>query len=852
MKKALEHWRGFVLRYVEFARRHPYQMLAIFLAFSVVGIWLAATGITVETDLAALLPENTPSVKALEMSETRIGSIDFFTIALESKAGDTEAIVTMQDRLKARIEAEWKDAQWVQVERDTTFFKEHALYYLKTKDLEDLLDRLDYEFTTTVAEKVPGLVNFLDDGDGTEGLDHWYKEEIVKGLGFPPRVERAFNEFFKEKDKSAPVDTPETKKLPSKYADRLISEEGNIGVVLVQLDKPSMDIDFTREAMARGEALIADLYPESLDPTMKVEVVGAYRKFKEVDAISRDGKLATIISVVLVLLLILLFFRSFRMIAVVFFPLIVAASVTMGVVALTFGRLTVLTVFILALLVGMGIDYGIHLYGRILHDVRRGMDLPAACRNSLFSTGQALLMAALTTIASLMTLMFGHFQGFREFGIAASYGLVFCVLSSILVIPPMLFMLQRWKPIRILPHAKNAEMDATVEERPSAMRSWLRRLFVFGGVMTLGFGGFAPQVIFEYDIRNLTANETHTQIDYHLALGKDASTTPGVMLGSSREQMKKVHDCLLKRLVEEHDPTLTSFLTYYTFVPAKEDQQERKEIIDEIGDIVHTRAMQKLTGEKKRLVEELTTMVDAQPFDHTDLPAWARRIVTEADGSVGKIGHLYALIDNWNVYSGQEFFERYADFHLDGEWIPVANSRFILSDVVTMVKKDGLRLLVLVSLALVMILFMFTRKISGTFVLFGVLAVSSVWTAGVMGLANIRLSLYNIIVIPVILGVGIDGAIHLYHRYLDPRSKGLTETLRTTGVTVTASSWTTMAGFMGLLFVEHKGLRTIGTLGTIGVALSWFGVMILLPFLLDRYIRPRKSAKVEEDRTKAA
>ncbi len=851
MKKILEYWQRFVIRYVRISQRHPYVLLAIFFAFALVGIRLAATGIAVETDLAALLPENTPSVRALEMSETRIGSIDFFTIAMQSQAGNTDAIVKVQDLLKARIEAEWKDAQWVQVERDTTFFKEHALYYLKTADLEDLLDRLDYEFTTTVADKVPGMINFLDDGDGTEGLDHWYREEIVTSLGLPPQVEQSFNDFFKEQTDEKEQDSDESPKLPSKYADRLISPEGDIGVVLVQLDKPSMDIDFTRVAMARGEKLIDEIDPKSIDPTMTVQVVGAYRKFKEVDAISRDGTLATIISVVLVLMLILVFFRSFRTIAVVFFPLFVAASVTMGVVALTFGRLTVLTVFILALLVGMGIDYGIHLYGRILLNARRGTELDVACRRSLFSTGRALLMAALTTIASLMTLLFGHFQGFREFGIAASYGLVFCVGASILVIPPMIFALQRLRPIRVVSERNSLENEKT-ELSKSALSTWMPRAFFFGILLTLALGWFVPRVIFEYDIRNLTASETHTLIDYLRALGKDASTTPGVIMASSREQMKKVHAHLLKRLVEDHDPTLTSFITYYTFVPPMEDQEERQEIINEIGDIVHTRAMQKLTGEKKRLVDELTTMADAKPFDHKDLPDWASRIVTEADGSVGKIGHLYAKIDNWNVYSGQEFFEQYGDFHIDGEWLPVANSRFILSDVVSMVKKDGLRLLVLVSLALIVILFLFTRRISGTCILFGVLALSSLWTAGIMGLANIRLSLYNIIVIPVILGVGIDGAIHLYHRHLDPRSKGLADTLRSTGVTVTASSWTTMAGFMGLLFVEHKGLKTIGMLGSIGVALSWFGVMVLLPFLLDRFIRPPENETAKGLKAKAA
>ena len=49
---------------------------------------------------------------------------------------------------------------------------------------------------------------------------------------------------------------------------------------------------------------------------------------------------------------------------------------------------------------------------------------------------------------------------------------------------------------------------------------------------------------------------------------------------------------------------------------------------------------------------------------------------------------------------------------------------------------------------------------------------------------------------------------------------------------VTASSWTTAAGFVGLLFISHKGLQTIGQLGSVGIMLSWLAVVAILPLLL--------------------
>ncbi len=832
------NYKRFVHYYISLSEKRPVLLLLIYIALAMAGIAVAASQISIETDLAALLPENADSVRALEMSEDRVGSIDYFTIAIESKTGNIEAIVALQDQLKDRIQKEWKDASWVQVDRDTKFFRKHALYYLAQKDLLDLKYMLEDELIYASAKKMPGMINLLDDEDDEDEktLDNWYSEDIPRRMGLPSQVCRSFSDFFNSASEEEGEAVAAPAKTSGKYFDRLISAEGDVGVVLVKLSQPSSDISYAKMAIKRSNDLVASINPASIDPGLKVEVVGAYRKFMEVEAISRDGQTATIISVILVLFLLYIFFRSFRTIVVVFLPLIVAASLTMAVVGLTYGRLTVLTVFILALLVGMGIDYGIHLFGRIKHELRSGRSLPESMVCSLYETGQALLAAAATTVASMLVLLFGHFEGFREFGVVASFGLVACAASSILIIPPLVFFIQRIKRIepKNIVEPEDLQPDDKLfglDQRKLAIAS-----FVFTIAVVLALSVYAPDTQFEYDIRNIMSPATETSIDFMKAIGKDSGTAPAIILGDNREQMKEVHDYLLNKMVVEKDDALKSFVTYSTFVPPMEDQLKRQKVIEEIGEISNKKALQDLEGDKGEMVKELCKMTDAKPFDHTKIPDWARRIITEANGEIGQIGHIYAKFDEWNVYSGQDFQDRYGHLSFDDKWLPIACSRFILSDVVRMVKADGLRLLIIVSLVLIAILYSFTRKIRATFILFGVLAIGGLWTAGIMGLLDVRISLYNIIVLPVILGVGIDGAIHMYHKYRSNGEPPISHVLRTTGLTVSASSITTMAGFMGLLFVEHKGLQTIGQLGTIGIATSWLAVMLLLPILLPHTV----------------
>jgi len=847
-------WHRIAAAYARLCFASPLRVIAVFLILGLAGSYLAITRLEVVTDLGALLPEGTSSVSALDQSRVRIGSTDFFTIAIESGARNADSIARVQDELKKRIKNEWKDALWVQTGRDTEFFRKHALYYLPEKDLLSLKEKLEEELIRFSSKHVPGMVNLLDDDDEEEkeqgGIDDWYDEDLPRRLGLPPQIVEQFNAYFTKKgDQSSDA----AGSRPVRSGNTLIGPLGDVGVVLVQLEKPSTDLDYARFALGRGETLIASLNIEKIDPSLKAEVVGAYRSFMEVDAVSDDGLKATAVSVSLVLVLMFLFFRSFRTVVVVFVPLAVAGAVTMGITALLYGRLTVLTVFVLAMLVGMGIDYGIHLFGRMLIESRSGIDMEQAAVRSIRGTGTALLVAAATTIISLMALQFGHFEGFREFSIVASYGLLICVLFNILMIPAIVALLERIRPAKIDskfvvgadhrvrplnsaaggPHAEIVGLPAEgpAKAGPRAL-SAIKWMFVSGLVIALILSFGIPSVAFEHDFRNLRAPGTGASIGYGRAIGRDASTTPAVILGSDRVQMQKVHDLLLERMNVEKDPTLKSFITFFTFVPPHNLLEARQKIIREIREIIHKKAFNRAEGDRERLVKELRSMSESEPFDEHDLPDWALRVITEKNGSTGLIGHLYARVQDWDYNSVRRFHKRYGNLEIDGQRVPVANSRFILSDVVTMVKRDGRDIAMAASAGLILVLILFARSIRGIVVLGGVMASAALCVTGLMGFMGVRPGLYNIITIPVILGVGIDSATHLYHRHTASDRPGVWRNLRTTGLTITAGSFTTMAGFAGLMFVSHLGLRSIGIMAVIGVGVTWLVMILLMPFLL--------------------
>ncbi|MCP4610054.1 MAG: MMPL family transporter, partial [Planctomycetes bacterium] len=332
IQNKIDYWSRLTAKYVAICFKNPFSVLAGFGLIALLSGWFAMNNIRIVTDLAALLPENTPSVDALNESKMRIGSTDLFTIAIQSPSGKAQEIAKLQDILKNRIEKEWDDATWVQVDRDTAFFRKHALYYLPEDKLTDLKNRLEHELNRASAEAMPGMVNLMDsesedrlmdkEASKSDDIEDWYDEDLPDKLGLPPQVADEFQSFF--------TNTSDNKTHEDNKPNRLIGPNGEVGVVLVQLKKPSTDLDFAQFALSRGNALISDIKPATVSPDLNAQVVGAYRSFMEVDAVASDGKFATAISAFGVLILMLIFFKSPRTLVAVIVPLAVACSLTMG------------------------------------------------------------------------------------------------------------------------------------------------------------------------------------------------------------------------------------------------------------------------------------------------------------------------------------------------------------------------------------------------------------------------------------------------------------------------------------------------------------------------------------------
>src|SRR5688572_23903935 len=98
----------------------------------------------------------------------------------------------------------------------------------------------------------------------------------------------------------------------------------------------------------------------------------------------------------------------------------------------------------------------------------------------------------------------------------------------------------------------------------------------------------------------------------------------------------------------------------------------------------------------------------------------------------------------------------------------------------------------------------------------------------------------NVIVIPMLLGMGIDNGVHLVHRHrTNPQEQEVLAT--STARAVFYAAMTTILSFGSLGFTPHRGIAAIGKLLTLGVFLTLVSYILVLPAVLEWDDRRRRS-----------
>ena len=177
--------------------------------------------------------------------------------------------------------------------------------------------------------------------------------------------------------------------------------------------------------------------------------------------------------------------------------LVVGLAYTLAFTTLVVGHLNVLTLPFVPMLIGLGIDYGVHLITRYEEELRHGKTEEAALTKAMVFTGQGIFTGALTTAGAFLAMCFTHFKGIQEMGVICGGGLLICFIPMMTLLPALLLRGRQ----NIMDHRSSE--DTT---RARIENLWLQRPALVMGI-TAGLCVLAliqaRKVYFDYNLEKL-------------------------------------------------------------------------------------------------------------------------------------------------------------------------------------------------------------------------------------------------------------------------------------------------------------------------------------------------------------
>jgi hopanoid biosynthesis associated RND transporter like protein HpnN len=864
-------YRRALVRLVDGVRRTAGLSLFVLLALTVAAGWYSATHLAINTDTSDMLsPDLEFRRQGRELSRAFPQFSDNLLVVVDGVAPDLvdDAARRLSDELRNRpsVFSNIFDLP------DDPYFRRNGLLYLDLDELTRLSDRL--------AEAQPFL-----------GV--LWRDPSLRGLF--NMLGLAADEAATSSSSSAPIDLVAPLSAIADVVEgqldhrfsvlswrRLMQgadDSPNRRLIVVQPVLNFNSLNPADEAMEAVRSLAVSLGLDA-DHGVRVRLTGsAALDQEELDSVGQGMGLAALISLVMVVVLHLIGLGSWRLATGTVLAMICGLIWTAAFAFFAIGTLNLISVAFAVLFIGLSEDFGIHLALRYREEIDRRVPHDEALRVAAEADGGSITLCAVCAAIAFLSFVPTDYRGLAELGIIAGVGMFIAVLANMTVLPAVISLL-RPRPRRLEPHAPDA-----VERSETYIMRHGRTISFCGFALFAAALLFAPRIEFDFDPLNLkdpTTESVQTLFD----VMSDPQTSPyniEILAPNLAEA-----DALAKRL--EALPEVKEALTLSDYVP--KDQEEKLDIIQTMGlfltpafeagaDIappsgeelqkaevdllpkleklsqgnqastvsegaarLRTALMRLGTGQRdleeleRRLmtllperIDALRESLEAGPVALAGLPADLRARQIAADGRA-RID-VYPRDDVRDRKALKRFVNAVRTVAPHAAGTPVT----ILEAGNAVVKSFAEATILSVGLIL-LLLGVLLRNMRDMAMVFAPLLLAAALTGAASVLLGLPFNFANVIVLPLLFGLGVANGIHYVtreHHETDVEAMMATSTPRA----VTLSALTTIGSFASMALSSHRGTAGMGILLTIAIGLALVATLIFLPGLMS-WIVPKK------------
>ena len=864
---------GWVTACVRLSQRQARRVLWLNLA---VGLGLAAyagTHLGVNADNKRLLDPDLPFQQAAAAFHEHFPSMDDALLVVVDAASPDAARAAAR-ALAAHMEEQRDTFHDVYLPAGDPFFEEHGLLYRSVTELDDFADHLA-RLQPVIAEltldpSIGNLTALVKQGLQSERNSSANPEQWAAVLD---RVRQATVQVFRD----YPVAVSWEEIMLQGSALDPGSRQVIIAEPVLEFGKPlaaARSMDAIRSA-ARDLGLV----PER---GVTVRITGnPALSYEEVINLAWDVGVSSLLSFALVTILLWFALHSLRLVSAAALTLLSGIVLTAAFAAATVGELNLVSISFAVLFIGLGVDFAIHLSMHFIDGVHAQQGPSVAMERASRRIGASLVLCGLTTAIGFFAFVPTEYRGVAELGLISGGGMFVIVIQTLTLFPALTVVLmneqateqlRRAKPLRLaIPTAigrypggvacialvlgsaaavqlTGARFDCNVvtmrDPRTESVQAF-NDLLASSATSPWSVDAMARDLdsarALAERMRRLDVVESAATIedyvpeeqDEKIEVLRDASLlldvpeTPG--RGSAAPEtseqiaaLRALRDLLGAEWLTTHDAGLArsavrlrDHLT--VFVERVEVEPDPAAALEDLQSL--------LLGNFSAQIDRLRRALEAEPVTRADLPEDLRHRMLSDDG--------YARVQVFprDDLSDTAALERFVDaVHVvDPQATGVAVNILAFGRATAGSLRQAL-VTAFVAITVVLLV-LWWRPLDAALALTP-LALGAALTGGLMVALDIPFNFANVIVLPLLLGIGVDSGIHIVQGSRDVAPGAASAIDPTTARAVFFSAVTTTASFGSLAFSHHRGIASMGFLLVCGMLIMLVCNLVVLPALI--------------------
>ena len=836
--------QGPLARWVALCARRPGAVIVSALALGLASLAAALT-LGLNTNQLEMISADSRQVRDIHRVTDMIGGAGQLTLALrgEDPAQIKAAAVYLSAHLMS-VEAERVRAASYRL--PVEFLLERAAMFMESDDLKELKRRVNAKIADAEKRADP----FFFEITPTPPLELKLDDLLAKYQRVGKK--QVSDDFFL----SAPSELPGRMVLvqikPRWDSNELAQTGALVEDIRAWLSEREHSVPALSNAAEGGSTALRFIEDYSPEPAATPQLIefgftGTYQtNYDDSFQIKESLAPVSVVAFVGVLLTLLLFFgRQLFSVALVLSGLALGLLVTFAWAALTIGELNMITSILGGILMGLGIDFGIHLIYRFREEISRYDELSEALIVTLKGAGKASFISGLGTAAAFASLLSSDFKGFSQFGFLAGSGVVLIGLMMYLWVPALVMWVERAEPGRArrllaVKLGDQAALSEPSEEGRALPRAGL--IAIVSGGLALALTALAPGAPFELNTRALMIEgiasvKLQDEVTARFSYGSD----PVAVYTPTREAAQEVFEYFKARLpsAQREEPrALTSVeqvVGVHSFLPPIAQQRRNRELLSEWAKELSTLDRSRLPEEVQARWGEVERALKAEPFGLEQLPESYRApfesLPSARPENKGYLTFVYAGVDLWDGVEMQRFAAEVEEVPVESGTYYAAGMPILFAKLTKIILHDAQFTVLMTALLLLLILALDLRRLSDVLAALAPLLLGVGSMLGVMSLTGAHLNLMNIVVFPIIIGYGVSHGVYLLHRVREGASPR--EALSSVGRAVACSTLTTLAGWAALLVAPHRGLQSMGSLACVGMLCSLLVSFTLMPALLE-------------------